>query len=181
MPQAKGMSLMKQFNWKYYFVLLLLLPVLLKVMSSMMFLEAAALFLVYLAWALLSGFLFYAYNKRKGVRNGFCINCEYETNTIHFWVDAVHKELAVICLLNPFRVQYFPLESVEKIEPVVTYAGKRKEYAYGVYFDITINGKKTSVGVASSGRGPLISEDYRDHCLQEIQQFKDAIWGAKAE
>lgn len=54
-------------------------------------------------------------------------HCEYETNTIHFWVDAVHKELAVICLLNPFRVQYFP----------------------------------------------------RDHCLQEIQQFKDAIWGVK--
>lgn len=177
--RVKGINAMKQFSWIYYFVLLLLLPALLKVTSYMTFLEATTLLLGYLAWVLLSGFLFYACNKKKGVRKGFCINCEYETNTMHFWVDAVHKELAVICLLDPFRVQYFPLDSVEKIEPVVTCAGKRKEYAYGVYFDITINGKKTSVGVASSGRGPLISEDYRNHCLQEIQQFKDAIWGAK--
>lgn len=117
-------------------------------------------FMGYFAWVLFSGCIIYAYHKKKGVRNGFCINCEYETNTMHFWVDAVHKELAVICMLNPFRVQYFPLESVEKIEPVVTYAGKRKEYAYGVYFEITINGKKTSVGVASSGSGEGFSNYY---------------------
>lgn len=181
MPQAKGINTMKQFNRKYYFALLLLLPVLLLAMRYMMFLTALALFMGYFAWVLFSGCIIYAYHKKKGVRNGFCINCEYETNTMHFWVDAVHKELAVICMLNPFRVQYFPLESVEKIEPVVTYAGKRKEYAYGVYFEITINGKKTSVGVASSGRGPLINEDYRNRCLENIQKFKDTIWEAKAE
>lgn len=172
---------MEQFNRKYYFALLLLLPVLLLVMRYMMFLTALALFMGYFAWVLFSGCIIYAYHKKKGVRNGFCINCEYETNTIHFWVDTIHKELAVICMLNPFRVQYFPLESVEKIEPVVTYAGKRKEYAYSVYFDITINGKKTSVGVAFSGRGSLINKDYRNCCLENIQKFKDTIWEAKAE
>lgn len=41
---------MKQFNWKYYFVLLLLLLVLLKVTSYMTFLEATVLLLGYLAW-----------------------------------------------------------------------------------------------------------------------------------
>jgi len=46
---------------------------------------------------------------------------------------------------------------------------------------MTINGKKTSVGVASSGRGPLINEDYRSRCLEEIEKFKDVIWEAKAE
>ena len=171
---------MKQINWKYYFVLLLLLLVLLKVTSYMMFLEAMALLMGYLVWVLFSGSIFYTYNKKRGVRNEFCINYEYEVLTMHFWVDAVHKELAVICMLNPFKVQYFPLDSVEKIEPVVSYAGKKKDYAYGVYFDITINGKKTSVGVATSGRGALINADYRNSCLEDIQKFKDVIWKAKS-
>ena len=83
-------------------------------------------------------------------------------------------------MLNPFKVQYFPLDSVEKIEPVVSYTGKRKDYAYGVYFDITISGKKTSVGVATSGRGPFINESYRNGCLEDIQKFKDEIWKAKS-
>ncbi|MBD5507656.1 MAG: hypothetical protein HDR05_06330 [Lachnospiraceae bacterium] len=170
---------MKQINWKYYFVLLLLLLVLLKVTSYMMFLEAMALLMVYLAWVLFSGSIFYTYNKKRGVRKGFCTNYEYEVLTMHFWIDAVHKELAVICMLNPFKVQYFPLDSVEKIEPMVS-TGKRKDYAYGVYFDITISGKKTSVGVASSGRGPFINMDYKNRCLEDIQKFKDAIWEAKA-
>lgn len=170
---------MKQFSWKYYLILLLLLPALLKVISYMSFLAAVALFLGYLTWVLFSGCIFYTYNRRKGVRKGFCVNYEWEVLTMHFWIDTVHKELAVICLLNPFCVQYFPLDSVEKIEGAVTHAGKRKEYAYGVYFDITINGKKTSVGVASSGRGPLINTDYRDRCLEEIRQFRDVIYRAK--
>ena len=171
---------MKQINWKYYFVLLLLLLVLLKVASYMMFLEAMALLMGYLVWVLLSASIFYTYNKKRGVRKKFCINYEYEVLTMHFWIDAVHKELAVICMLNPFRVQYFPLDSVEKIEPVVSYTGKRKDYAYGIYFDITIGGKKTSVGVANSGRGPFINAAYKNRCLEDIQKFKDVIWEAKS-
>lgn len=169
---------MKQFNWKYYLVLLLLMPVLLKVVSHMMFLWAMALLMGYLAWVLFSGGIFYVYNKKRGVRNEFCINYEYEMLTMHFWIDVVHKEMAVLCMLNPFRVQYFSLDSIEKIEPVVTYT-RKKDYAYGVYFNITINGKKTSVGVAASGRGPMINMDYRDRCLEDIQKFKDVIWKAK--
>ncbi len=104
---------------------------------------------------------------------------EYEMLTMHFWIDTIHQELAVLCLLNPFKVQYFPLDSIEEIEPVVTYAGKKKDYAYGVYFNITINGKKTSVGVASSGRGSLINRNHRNQYLDDIQKLKDVIWKAK--
>ena len=104
---------------------------------------------------------------------------EYEMLTMHFFFFLIHQELAVLCLLNPFKVQYFPLDSIEEIEPVVTYAGKKKDYAYGVYFNITINGKKTSVGVASSGRGSLINRNHRNQYLDDIQKLKDVIWKAK--
>ncbi len=170
---------MKQFSWKYYFALLLLLPILLIVMKHMMFLWAVALFMGYFTWALFSGMFFYIYHKKKGVRSGFCVTNEYEMLTMHFWIDTIHQELAVLCLLNPFKVQYFPLDSIEEIEPVVTYAGKKKDYAYGVYFNITINGKKTSVGVASSGRGSLIIRNHRNQYLDDIQKLKDVIWKAK--
>jgi len=82
-------------------------------------------------------------------------------------------------LLNTFKVQYFHLDSIEKIEPVVSYTGRKKNYAYGVYFYITINGKRTSVGVASSGRGCLININYINCYLEYIQNFKDVIWNAK--
>ncbi len=98
---------------------------------------------------------------------------------MNFWIDTVNKELAVLCLLNPFRVQYFNLDSIEQIEPVVSYAGRKKNYVYGVYFYITINGKRTSVGVASSGNGCITNMNYVNCYLEYIQNFKDVIWKAK--
>ncbi len=56
-------------------------------------------------------------------------------------------------------MQYFSLYSIEEIEPVISFAGRKKNHVYGVYFYITINGKKTSVGVISSGRGYLTNMD----------------------
>ena len=132
----------------------------------------------YFTWALFSG-MFFTYINKKKVCEWFCVTNEYEMLTMHFWIDTIHQELAVLCLLNPFKVQYFPLDSIEEIEPVVTYAGKKKDYAYGVYFNITINGKKTSVGVASSGRGSLINRNHRNQYLDDIQKLKDVIWKAK--
>lgn len=126
-----------------------------------------------------SGIIMYIYNRRAGVRDGFCIDYIFSTLTMIFWVDTVHKELAVLCLLNPFKIQYFSLDSVEKIEPVVSYARGKKDHAYGVYFKITVNGKKTGVGVASSGKGPLISMRHVNSYLEDIQEFKDIIWEAK--
>lgn len=96
---------MKQFNWKYYFVLLLFLPVLLEIFlkaeNYITFLWTFALLMVYFVWILFSGIIFYKYNKKRGLRNEFCINYEYEMLAVHFWIDTVNKELAVLCLLNP--------------------------------------------------------------------------------
>ncbi len=174
---------MKQFNWKYYFVLLLFLPVLLEIFlkaeNYITFLWTFALLMVYFVWILFSGIIFYKYNKKRGLRNEFCINYEYEMLTVHFWIDTINKELAVLCLLNPFKVQYFSLYSIEEIEPVISFAGRKKNHVYGVYFYITINGKKTSVGVISSGRGYLTNMDYVNCYLEYIQNFKDIIWKAK--
>ena len=62
---------MKQFNWKYYFVLLLFLPVLLKVFmetdNHITFLWTFILFMGYLAWILFSGIIFYKYYKKTGL------------------------------------------------------------------------------------------------------------------
>ncbi len=62
---------MKQFNWKYYFVLLLFVPVLLKVFmetdNHITFLWTFILFMGYLAWILFSGIIFYKYNKKTGL------------------------------------------------------------------------------------------------------------------
>lgn len=96
---------MKQFNWKYYFVLLLFLPVLLEIFLKaedyITFLWTFALLMGYFVWILFSGIIFYKYNKKRGLRNEFCINYEYEMLAVHFWIDTVNKELAVLCLLNP--------------------------------------------------------------------------------
>lgn len=174
---------MKQFNWKYYFVLLLFVPVLLEIFLKaedyITFLWTFALLMGYFVWILFSGIIFYKYNKKRGLRNEFCINYEYEMLAVHFWIDTVNKELAVLCLLNPFKVQYFPLDSIEEIEPVISFAGRKKNHVYGVYFYITINGKKNSVGVISSGRGYLTNMDYVNCYLEYIQNFKDIIWKAK--
>lgn len=171
---------MRQFNWIYYLVLILFIPVIFKVMNHMNIFGAMALFMGYISWIMFSGIIIYIYKRKAGVRDDFCIDYIYNTLTMLFWIDTVHKELAVLCMLNPFRIQYFSLDSVEKIEPVVSYAGKKKNNAYGVYFNITINGKKTSVGVASSGKGPLISMRFVDSYLEDIQEFKDVIWEAKS-
>ncbi len=171
---------MKQFNWLYYFVLILFIPVIFKMMNYMTVFWAMALLMGYLSWMMFSGIIIYIYKRKAGVRDDFCIDYIYNTLTMLFWVDTVHKELAVLCMLNPFRIQYFSLDRVEKIEPVVSYAGKKKNSAYGVYFNITINGKKTSVGVASSGKGPLISMRFVNSYLEDIQEFKHVIWEAKS-
>lgn len=96
---------MKQFNWKYYFVLLLFLPVLLEIFlkaeNYITFLWTFSLLMGYFVWILFSGIIFYKYNKKRGLRNEFCINYEYEMLAVHFWIDTVNKELAVLCLLNP--------------------------------------------------------------------------------
>ena len=134
----------------------------------------------YCVWILFSGIVFYKYNKKRGLRNDFFINYEYEMLAVHFWIDTINKELAVLCLLNPFKVQYFPLDSIEEIEPVISFTGRKKNYAYGVYFYITINGKKTSVSVISPGRGCLTNMDYVNCYLEYIQNFKDIIWKAKS-
>ncbi len=151
---------MKQFNWKYYFVLLLFLPVLLEIFlkaeNYITFLWTFALLMGYFVWILFSGIIFYKYNKKRGLRNEFCINYEYEMLAVHF-----------------------PLDSIEEIEPVISFAGRKKNHVYGVYFYITINGKKTSVGVISSGRGYLTNMDYVNCYLEYIQNFKDIIWKAK--
>ena len=60
---------------------------------------------------------------------------------------------------------------------VIVYQKIRNNY---LYFDITIGGKKTSVGVANSGRGPFINAAYKNRCLEDIQKFKDVIWEAKS-
>ncbi|MDE6911765.1 MAG: hypothetical protein K2P44_15050 [Lachnospiraceae bacterium] len=171
---------MKQFNWLYYFVLILFIPVIFKMMNYMTVFWAMALLMGYLSWMMSSGIIIYIYKRKAGVRDDFCIDYIYNTLTMLFWVDTVHKELAVLCMLNPFRIQYFSLDRVEKIEPVVSYAGKKKNSAYGVYFNITINGKKTSVGVASSGKGPLLSMRFVNSYLEDIQEFKHVIWEAKS-
>ncbi len=102
---------MKQFNWKYYFVLLLFVPVLLEIFLKaedyITFLWTFALLMGYFVWILFSGIIFYKYNKKRGLRNEFCINYEYEMLTVGIFIICHVVHYNIFKILYVFQITVY--------------------------------------------------------------------------
>lgn len=105
---------MKKINW-LYFIFITLMWILVSRLAGILEGYSSWWLLiipVYCIWYIFSPVIFYTINKRKGIKDGFNINYRFEALYATFWVDTIHKELAYLCLLNPFVIKYIPLSLV---------------------------------------------------------------------
>ena len=121
---------MKKINYLYLICMTMMWPVVDWLLGVLTTYHPAGLLLLpaYVGWYIYSFPLFYSMNKRKGVKDGFvtyyCLNAQWTT----FWIDVANKELAYLCMFNPFKIHYVPLKSINRAEVEVIYAKNKKYY-----------------------------------------------------
>lgn len=166
---------MKKINFIYFICLVLILPVMDYLFSLLPFNFAwILLLLIYSLWFVLSVPLIYIYNKNKGVKEGFityyCMKAEWST----FWIDISHKELAYLCFLNPFKIHYLPLSSVNSAKVDVSYHDKENINHVNCCF--SINGKACKVRVETSATYSFIkTEPEGRKIIERTQKFVDIL------
>ena len=131
----------------------------------------------YCCWYILSAPLFYHHQKRKGVKDGFrtiyCMEAEWTT----FWIDFSNKELAYLCMFNPFRIHYLSLNSVNNAKMDVYYS-KDKKYIDHVSCIFFINNRRNKIRVATRGRYNLIkAEGEGTEIISRVQKFINLLNG----
>ena len=52
------------------------------------------------------------------------------------------KKVAVLCMFNPFRVQYIAFDKIEDMSISVDYVKGNNKKAYGIYLVMVISGRK---------------------------------------
>lgn len=166
---------MKKINYIYFICLVLILPVMDYLFSLLPFNFAwILLLLVYSLWFVLSVPLIYMYKKNKGVKEGFityyCMKAEWSV----FWIDISHKELAYLCFLNPFKIHYVPLSSVNSAKVAVSYHDKENINHISCCFNI--NGKACKVRVETSATYSFIkTEPEGRKIIEKTQKFVDIL------
>lgn len=133
---------------------------------------------VYGCWYVLSAPLFYVIRKRKGVRDGFqcfyCMRAQWTT----FWVDLSKRELAYLCLFNPFQIYYLPLNTIQNARTEVRYS-KDGAYINWVNCSFEINGRRHKIRVETSGRGYILkAESDGKAVVDRTQKFADLLNGS---
>lgn len=129
----------------------------------------------YVGWFICSFPLFYSIKKRKGVKDGFetyyCMSAQWTT----FWIDVANKELAYLCMFNPFKIQYIPLKFINRAEVEVNYT-KDREYINHINCSFYIKNKKNKIRVETRGRYDLISAETRGkEILAMTQEFTELL------
>lgn len=168
---------MKKINYLYFAGMALMWPGVDKLLSVLTPHHPAWLLLLpaYICWYLLSAPLFYLFQKRRGVKSGFCTFYCMQAQWTTIWIDLSHKELAYLCMLNPFRIHYLPLDKIHNAEAQIQYAGD-KEYIYYVNCSFDINGKKNKIRVETSGRGNLLNAKTNGkEVIANTQKFADIV------
>ena len=96
------------------------------------------------------------------------IQTEFET----FWLDARNQELAVLCVFNPFKIQYIALDKIDDMSVSVQYIGNEKKYASVIYLLITVGGKKHRIQLRRRGTYEFIDmEKVGNTVVGEAQKF----------
>lgn len=166
---------MKKINYIYFICLVLILPVMDYLFSLLPYNFAwILLLLIYSGWFVLSVPLIYIHKKNKGVKEGFityyCMKAEWST----FWIDISHKELAYLCLLNPFKIHYLPLSAVNSAKVSVSYWDKENINYINCCF--CINDKACKVRIETSGTYCFIkTEPEGRKIIKKTQEFVDIL------
>ncbi|MDE6601757.1 MAG: hypothetical protein K2K90_06280 [Lachnospiraceae bacterium] len=174
---------MKKFNYLYFGLMTLAWFGIDRLLSVLTRYHPAWLLLlpVYFSWYLLSAPLFYCIRKRKDLREGFyasyCMQAQWAT----FWIDLSRYELAYLCMLNPLRIHYLPLNAFNDARVEVHYA-KNREYIHFVNCSFEIYGKRNKVRVDTDGRGyRLHAETNGKKLVDRTRQFVDILNGRVKE
>ncbi len=131
----------------------------------------------YGCWYILSAPFFYIIRKRKGVKSGFITSYYFQAQWVTVWIDRSNKELAYLCMFNPFRIHYLPLNTINNARTEVHYS-RNKEYIYFVNCSFDINGKRNKIRMDTSGRGHVLSTETKGkEVIEETQKFVDLING----
>lgn len=176
---------MKKFNYLYFGCMTLLWPGVDWLLSVLTPNHPAWLLLlpVYVCWYLLSAPLFYDIKLRqcrsgKGFKEGFhasyCMQAQWTT----IWADTFHNKLAYLCMFNPFRIYYLPLDVVSNAK-VEVHDSQDKEYIYYVNLKFSLYGKQNKIRVDTGGRGRRLRASANGRELvKRTSQFAEILNGS---
>ena len=170
---------MKKINYLYFIFITLMWLGVDKLLSILTPYHPAWLLLLpaYSCWYILSAPLFYFIRKGKGVKSEFITSYYVQTQWTTFWIDCSNKELAYLCMFNPFRIHYLPLNTINNAKIEVHYS-KNKEYIYFVKCSFDIKGKRNKIRVNTSGRGHVFNtETNGKEVIDKAQKFVDLLNG----
>lgn len=109
---------------------------------------------------------------KKGFQSTVKIKADFET----FWLDVKNQELAVLCLFNPFRIQYIPLDKIDDMSLAVRYADENKKCATNIFLMMIVDGKKHRIQLLTKGSYNFIDmEKVGNAKVRETQKFIDQI------
>ena len=170
---------MKKANYLYFITITLMWLGIDKLLSILTHYHPAWLLLLpaYGCWYILSAPLFYIIVKRKGVKNGFitfyCMEAEWTT----FWVDLSNEELAYLCMFNPFRIYYLPLNAINNAK-IDIYYSRDKKYIDKINCNFFINNKKNKIRIATRRMNGLIkAEPEGKKMIDRTQNFINLLNG----
>lgn len=119
----------------------------------------------------LGQFPIYAMNQKK-LKESFQITMRIQTEFETFWLDARNQELAVLCVFNPFKIQYIALDKIDDMSVFVQYIGNEKKYASVIYLFIVVRGKKHRIQLRRRGTYEFIDmEKVGNTVVGEAQKF----------
>lgn len=159
---------MKKINYLYFICMTLMwyfVDQLLDIVSHYSGLLLLLIICLYISWYILSAPLFYMLRKRKGVKDGFMTVYCMETQWTTLWIDLSNRELAYLCMFNPFQIHYLPLDSVSSAAIDIHYT-KDKAFIHYLNCSFCINGRPNKI------QQPIFV--YRDGDRRQKTDRKDA-------
>lgn len=171
---------MKKINYFYFICMTLLWFVVDQLLNIVSHYSGWLLLLIlclYISWYILSAPLFYILRKRKGVKDGFLTVSCMEAQWTTLWVDLSSRELAYLCMLNPFQIHYLPLDSVSSAAIDVHYT-KDKAFIHYLNCSFCVNGRPTKIRVDTSTRYSfIVTETEGKKLIGKTQKFVDLLNG----
>lgn len=114
----------------------------------------------------------------KGFKEGFHVSYCMRAQWTTIWADTFHNELAYLCMFNPFRIYYLPLDVVSNAK-VEVHDSQDKEYIHYVNLKFSLYGKQNKIRVDTGGRGRRLRASANGRELVErTSQFAEILNGS---
>lgn len=173
---------MKKFSSLYFILLLAFFPVLDRMLAIGTRISPWFLLLLpgYVSWFIFSPILFYSRNKKKQMKEGFVCHAACNGAYTTFWLDKNRGELAVLCLFNPFKVQYISVNRIGDASAGIKNLSKDQKTADQINLILTVDGKRQKTVVLMSSRYYIIHMDGDGNkTFDETKRFAEQILEAK--